>query len=143
MAGSLNLPADGGLTMDNGNSSAISFPNFFAAASSLGRTIQLEVASKFLTCIAVSAIVLRMFSRKRFGVKFWVDDYCLIVASMLLLANQMILAEIIFLGNSTFTLLDDQGITAGSQAKSEEKRITSIVTGLKLYFSYEILYLCR
>lgn len=73
-------------------------PNF-NSSTMFGQTINLKWASQYLIVVATAAVTLRLFSRKRFNTRFWWDDGCAVLASVLLITNQCMFSVLEFYGN--------------------------------------------
>ena len=76
-------------------------PNFFSK-SMFGRTSHLRAASQFVVIIAIIAVVLRGFARRRFRTTLWWDDLCVVGAVFFLFANQLVFCMVDYLGMFSF-----------------------------------------
>ena len=63
-------------------------PNF--STSVFGITTYIRYAAQFIVVAALVAVILRMFARKRFKMKFWWDDLFVTIAAAFLFANQLL-----------------------------------------------------
>ncbi|EWC47350.1 hypothetical protein DRE_00318 [Drechslerella stenobrocha 248] len=105
------------------------------APSRFGSSSQLATATPIIVTLGIAALVLRIFSRTRFNAKFWWDDLFAVLAGLLLTASQLIFIRIVYLGQAS---LDTMLQTA---RQWEQERMTRISLGLKLYMSFELLYI--
>jgi hypothetical protein len=72
-------------------------PNFFSK-SMFGKTSNIKDASQFLVTAALVSMVLRAFSRRRSKTNLGWDDGCAILATVFLIANQLVFSVIDYLG---------------------------------------------
>ncbi|KAF3917845.1 hypothetical protein ABW20_dc0105964 [Dactylellina cionopaga] len=103
--------------------------------SKLGSSSQLATATPFVVTVGIAALMLRFFSRTRFGARVWWDDLFAVMAGILLIATQLIFTRIVYLGRAT---LDNMLQTT---AQFEEERLERITVGLKLYMAFELMYI--
>ncbi|KAK6354744.1 hypothetical protein TWF696_003881 [Orbilia brochopaga] len=103
--------------------------------SRLGSSSQLATATPFLVTVGIAALMLRFFSRTRFHAKLWWDDLFAVLAGLFLIASQLIFIRIVYLGRASLnTMLQ-------TTKEWEEERMERISVGLKLYMSFELLYI--
>src|SRR4051794_20265516 len=57
--------------------------------SKFGQSSQLATATPFIVTIGMASLMLRFFARTRFRVKFWWDDLFAVLATMLIIAEQL------------------------------------------------------
>ncbi|KAF3166909.1 hypothetical protein TWF788_011502 [Orbilia oligospora] len=103
--------------------------------SKFGSSSQLATATPFLVTIGIAALMLRFFARTRFNAKFWWDDLFAVLAGMLVVADQLIFARIVYLGRASLnTMLQ-------TTEEFEAERWRRITVGLKLYMVFELIYI--
>ncbi|KAF3927678.1 hypothetical protein ABW21_db0203203 [Orbilia brochopaga] len=103
--------------------------------SRLGSSSQLVTATPFVVTVGIAALMLRFFSRTRFHARLWWDDLFAVLAGLFLTASQLIFIRIVYLGRASLnTMLQ-------TTKEWEQERVERISVGLKLYMSFELLYI--
>lgn len=121
-----------------------------------GQSSQLATATPFIVTMGMAALMLRFFARARFNAKLWWDDLFAVLATMFIVASQLIFMRIVYLGelyrifiqvlpNANISLTGRATLDTMLQTTREwqEQRVERITLGLKLFMAFEMLFIIR